>query len=393
MPAISLQATRRAAFSLNYFPKRVSFQPKQFSGGDAVFPNTSRKFGLLASLTLVVTITAHSQSFQADADQFVTAVAKQKGFQGVVLVARNGQVLFQRAYGNAVEGWGIANTPDTKFELASLTKQFTGTAILLLAQAGKLDLDAPVSRYYPQAPESWKQITVKELVTHTSGLPNNELPDFNKGLCVPYTLDELIATFKSRPLKFKPGMEWAYTNTEYYLLAYIIQTVSGESYANFLAHQIFQPVGMNASGFAPTLAVIPQMAEGYIRDGKSLRHRDYFDRSLEIGAGGVYSTASDMLRWNEALNEEKLLNRKSLALMFTPSSPGNYGFGWFIEKGNRTKAYHEGSDPGFAAFEIRYPEEKEFIIVLSNVEEAPVRVMANGLGELLLTGKIPTDLN
>jgi CubicO group peptidase (beta-lactamase class C family) len=357
-----------------------------------VLPNTSGKFSLLAWLTLVVTISAHSQSFQADADQFVTTFAKQKGFQGVVLVARNGHMLFQKGYGNALEGWGIANTPDTKFELASLTKQFTGTAILLLAQAGKIDLDAPITRYYPHAPESWKEITVKELVTHTSGLPNNELHDFNKGICVPYTLDELIATFSSRPLKFKPGTDWAYTNTEYYLLAFIIQTVSGQSYADFLNHQIFQPLGMNASGFAPTLAVIPQMAEGYTRDGQSLRHRDYFDRSLEIGAGGVYSTASDLLRWNEALNGEKLLNRKSLDLMFSPSSPGNYGFGWFIENKNRTKEYHEGSDPGFAAFEIRYPEEKAFVVVLSNVEESPVRVMANGLGELLLTGKIPTDL-
>jgi hypothetical protein len=108
---------------------------------------------------------------------------------------------------------------------------------------------------------------------------------------------------------------------------------------------------------------------------------------LEIGAGDVYSTATDMLRWNEALNGEKLLNRKS------PSSPGNYGFGWFIERKSRTNAYHEASDPGFAAFQIRYPEEKAFIIVLSNVEDASVSVIANGLGELLLTGKIPTGLS
>jgi CubicO group peptidase (beta-lactamase class C family) len=159
------------------------------------------------------------------------------------------------------------------------------------------------------------------LITHTSGIPNNDLNDFNKGLCVPYTTDELIATFRSRPLKFEPGTKWAYTNTEYYLLAYIIESVSGETYGDFLTHHVFQPLAMNASGFAPTLAIIPQMAEGYARDGKSLRHWDYFDRSLEIGAGGVYSTVSDMLRWNEALNAEKLLNRKSLDLMFTPSSP------------------------------------------------------------------------
>lgn len=346
----------------------------------------------MAWLTLIGATVAHAQSFQAEADQFVSSLTAETGFRGVVLVARHGHILFQKGYGDAVEEWSVANTPDTKFELASLTKQFTGAAILLLAQAHKLDIDAPVTKYYPQAPDAWSEITVRQLANHTSGLPNNELANYNKGLCVPYTMEELIATFRSRPLKFKPGTDWAYTNTEYYLLAYIIQTVSQETYGDFLTHQIFKPLGMNASGFLPTLAVIPQMAEGYASDGKSLRHRDYFDRSLEIGAGGIYSTAADMLRWNEALNGEKLLNRKSLDLMFTPSTPGNYGFGWFTEKHVRTKVYHEGSDPGFAAFEIRYPEEKAFVIVLANVEDAPVRIIANGLGELLLTGKVPTDL-
>ena len=251
---------------------------------------------------------ASSQTFQTMANQFVSSMPTEKGFRGVALVARNGQVLFQKGYGNAVEEWSVPNDPNTKFELASLTKQFTGAAILLLAQAGKLDIDAPVARSYPRAADLWRDVTVRQLVNHTSGLPNNELQDFNKGLCVPYTMDELIGTFRSRPLKFKPGTDWAYTNTEYYLLAYIIQTVSGESYADFLTHHLFQPLGMNATGIAPTLAVIPEMAEGYARDGKSLRHREYFDRSLEIGAGGIYSTVFDMLRWNEALNEEKLLN-------------------------------------------------------------------------------------
>ena len=357
------------------------------------FPTGVTKLGLWILLSALLGPATWAQTFQVQADQFVTSYAKRDEFHGVVLVAKNGQILFQKAYGNAVEAWGIANTPDTKFELASLTKQFTGAAILILARTGKINLDDSVAKYYPQAPQSWKQITIKQLITHTSGIPNNEIRDFNKGICVPYTVEELIATFKNRPLKFAPGTGWAYTNTEYYLLAYIIQSVSGETYGDFLLHNVFQRLGMSASGFASTLAIVPQMAEGYARDGKSFRHRDYFDRSLEIGAGGVYSTPSDLLRWNEALNEEKLLNKKLLELMFTPSSPGNYGFGWFIEKKPRTKEYHEGSDPGFAAFEIRYPEERAFVIVLANLEDAPVRVIANGLGDLLLNGKIAADSN
>ena len=357
-----------------------------------MFPNNSAKWGLFACLFLFVARNVPSQTFRTEANQFVSSMSTEKGFQGVALVARNGQVLFQKAYGKAVEEWSVPNNLNTKFELASITKQFTGAAILLLEQAGKLDIDAPVGNYYPQAPNGWKDITVRQLANHTSGLPNNSLQDFNKGLCVPYTMDELIGTFRSRPLKFKPGTHWAYTNTEYYLLAYIIQAVSGESYADFLTHHLFQPLGMNESGIAPTLAVVSEMAEGYATEGKSVRHRDYFDRSLELGAGGIYSTVSDMFRWNEALNGEKLLNRKSLDSMFTPSSPGNYGFGWFIEEKPRRKEYHEGSDPGFAAFEIRYPNERAFIMVFANLESAPVKIIANGLGELLFTGKVPFDL-
>jgi CubicO group peptidase (beta-lactamase class C family) len=362
-------------------------------GGEEVgCVSNKMKLGLWILLNAMLAPTVWAQGFAVKADQFVSSYATRGEFRGMVLVAREGKVVFQKPYGNAVEAWGIANAPDTKFELASLSKQFTGAAILILSQTGRLNLDDAVTKYFPQAPDSWKQITVKQLITHTSGLPNNDMTDYNKGICVPYTEEELLATFKSRALKFKPGTQWAYTNTEYYLLAFIIQFVSGESYADFLLHNVFLPLGMSASGFASTLAIVPRMAEGYTRDGKSLRHRDYFDRSLEIGAGGIYSTPSDLLRWNEALNGEKLLNHKSLELMFTPSTPGNYGFGWFIEKTLRAKVYHEGSDPGFAAFEIRYPEEKAFIVILSNLEDAPVRVIANGLGGLLLDGKIPDDL-
>jgi len=357
-----------------------------------VVPTSKTKLAWWILLNAFLAPSVWAQGFQADADRIVSSFAKRGEFRGTVMVARNGQILFQKGYGNAVEAWGISNNANTKFELASLTKQFTGAAILILAQAGKLNLEDKVAKFFPQAPESWEEITIKQLVTHTSGLPNNEIRDFNKGICVPYTEDELLGTFKGRPLKFKPGTDWAYTNTEYYLLAYIIESTSGKTYADFLMQNVFQPLGMSNSGFSSTLAIVSQMAEGYTRDGKSLRHRDYFDRSLEIGAGGVYSTTSDMLRWNEALNEGKLLNQRSLDLMFTPSSPGNYGFGWFIENQPRTKAYHEGSDPGFSAFEIRYPAEKEFIIVLSNLEDSPVRAIANGLGELLVSGDIPANL-
>ena len=332
-------------------------------------------------------------AFRVKADNYVKALADQGRFRGSVLLWLKGDTVLEKSYGNAVEAWGLPNTPATKFELASLTKQFTGAAVLLLAQTGKLNVNDPVSKYFAAAPYSWREITIYQLVTHTSGLPNNELQDFTKGICVPYTIDELMSTFRNRPLKFKPGTDWNYTNTEYYLLAYIIQRVSGRPYSEYLTENIFKPLGMKDSGFAPTLAIVPQMAEGYTREGNALRHRDYFDRSLEVGAGGAFSTPEDMLRWNQALNSERLLDRKSLELMFTPSSPGNYGYGWFIQTSPRLKEFHEGSDPGFAAFEVRYPNDQALIIILSNLEDAPVRTMANDLAALLLDGKTPVKAN
>ena len=357
----------------------------------------SRRVAVLVFVLALFTVPGHARdregTFQAQADAYVQNLAARDRFRGSVLVWSKGDILFQKSYGNGVEAWRIANSPATKFELASLTKQFTGAAILLLAQSGKLNVNDPISKYVANAPGSWKEITVYQLVTHTSGLPNNELKDFIKGICVPYTADELIATFQNRPLKFKPGTGWAYTNTEYYLLAYIIEKVSGKTYSEYLTENIFKPLGMKDSGFTSTLAIVPQMAEGYAREGNGLRHRDYYDRSLELGAGGAFSTVRDMLRWSEALDSEQLLSHKSLEAMFAPSEPGNYGYGWFIQSTPRLKEFHEGSDPGFAAFEIRYPSEHAFIIVLSNLEDAPVRDMANDLSALLFEGKIPSKGN
>lgn len=317
-------------------------------------------------------------------DTFVHALPPAKHFRGNILVERDGLIILEKSYGLAVEGWNIPNTSRTRFEVASLSKQFTAAAILELADAGKLSVDDPVGKYYREAPPAWHGITIHQLLTHTSGIPNNEIKDFTKGVATPYTLDELVRTFRDRPLAFAPGTKWAYTNTEYYLLAYVIEFVSGEKYGEYLARHIFEPLKMAHSGYASTLAVIPQMAEGYVFENGQLRHRDYFDRSLEVGAGGIYTTVEDLVLWNRALNAPGLLTSRSLDLMFSAHPPGNYGYGWFVEGAPRRKIYHEGGDPGFAAFEVRYPEEHLLIVVLSNEDGSPVRDAANGLAEHLL---------
>ncbi len=334
-------------------------------------------------IVLVVAVPSWPQELSEWIDGYIKGLAPAKHFSGTIVAERDGRVILERSYGNASEEWRVPNSASTRFEIASLSKQFTAAAILQLSDAGKLNVGDPITRYYPKAPSSWKAITIHHLLTHTSGLPNNRLEDFSKGVCTVYTPDELIGTFLNRPLVFQPGTSWRYTNTEYYLLALVIEKVSGETYADYLAHHIFAPLNMIHSGFASTLAVVPEMAEGYKREGTTVRHRDYFDRSLEIGAGGIYTNVEDLLRWNRALDSPGLLTAHALELMFTAHPPGNYGYGWFIEKSPRPKIYHEGGDPGFSAFEVRYPGERVVIVVLANEDDSPVRDIANAIAERL----------
>jgi D-alanyl-D-alanine carboxypeptidase len=325
------------------------------------------------------------QDLGAWTDAYVKGLAPAKRFRGTITAERNGQVAVEKSYGNAIEEWQVPNTAQTRFEIASVSKQFTAAAILQLADGGKLNVTDPVGKYYREAPPAWKNITIHHLLTHSSGLPNNSLDNFPKGICTPYTAEELIKTFRDRPLAFEPGSSWAYTNTEYYLLAFVIQRVSGESYGDYLTRHISEPLKMTHSGFASTLAVVPQLAQGYTYEVSTLRHRDYFDRSLEIGAGGIYTNAEDLLRWNKALDSPGLLSAHALDLMFTAHPPGNYGYGWFVETSPRRKIYHEGGDPGFAAFEARYPDQHVIVIVLANEDDAPVREIAEAVAKRLLS--------
>jgi CubicO group peptidase (beta-lactamase class C family) len=259
---------------------------------------------------------SRSQDLSDWTDSYVKGLAPAKHFSGIIVAERDSKVLIEKSYGLAVEEWRIPNSSDTKFEIASLSKQFTAAAILQLADGGKLNAEDPVSKYYPEAPASWRGMTIHHLLTHTSGLPENEWGNFYKGKCTMYSREEQVKTFRDRPLGFPPGSAWRYRNTEYYLLAYIIEKLSGESYAEYLAHHIFEPLKMTHSGFATMAAVVPQMAEGYSRESGSLVRREYFDRSMETGAGGIYTTSEDMLRWNKALDSPGILS----ALILTSTS-------------------------------------------------------------------------
>jgi D-alanyl-D-alanine carboxypeptidase len=320
-------------------------------------------------------------------DNYIGSLPPIQHFRGNILVERDGRVILERCYGFAVEGWKVPNSHESRFEIASLSKQFTAAAILQLAEAGKLAIEDPVGKYYLKSPPAWQEITIEELLTHTSGIPNNDFTDYTKGLTASYSTEDLIGTFRDKPLVFSPGTKWAYTNTEYYLLAYIIDKVSGESYGDYLTDHIFKPLGMSHSEFASSRTVIPNMTEGYSSQDGKLSLREYYDRSLETGAGGITSTAGDLLIWNDALSKPGFLSAHSLEAMFTVHPPGHYGFGWFVQEKPVRMIWHEGGDPGFAAFEARYPDQHLVTIVLANEDDAPVRQISEAIADHLGVGK------
>src|SRR4051812_11811550 len=289
--------------------------------------------GLVPSAVLAQAPPPDPGALASKVEEYMDARVKRDHFSGSVLIARDGKVLFSRGYGMANLEHDVPNTPQTKFRLGSITKQFTAMAILILQERGKLKVEDKVKKYLPDAPKAWDEITIRHLLTHTSGIPNyTAYPEFLKTLPVRVTLKELIAKFKDRPLDFKPGETFRYSNSGYVVLGQVIETAAGEGYASFLNKTIFTPLGMKDTGYDSLEPIIKHRASGYTRRlGIALTNCDYVDMSIPHAAGALYSTVEDLLKWDQALYTEKLVPRKSLEAMFTPFKD-NYGYGWGIDK-------------------------------------------------------------
>ena len=314
----------------------------------------------------------------------MAARVKRDHFSGSILIAREGKVLFSKGYGMANHELDVPNTPQTKFRLGSITKQFTAMAILILQQQGKLDVHDRIKKYLPDAPKAWDEITIEHLLTHTSGIYNyTESLEFLKTLPVRVTLKELIAKFKDKPLNFKPGEKFSYSNSGYIVLGQIIETASGQNYPSFLKQAIFDPLAMNETGYDNATSILKHRASGYTRRlGIVLTNCDYIDMSIPHAAGALYSTILDLLKWDQALYTEKLVPRKSLDAMFTPHKD-NYGYGWLIDKKfGQTRYQHGGGIMGFVTIIERYPDDKLLVVALSNLENSPIGSIGTDLAAI-----------
>ena len=322
-----------------------------------------------------------------DFDRLVQTHVADRNFMGSVLVARGNQVLFSKGYGFANLEWRVPNDPATKFRIGSITKQFTAASILLLEERGKLTLDDPVKKFLPDAPAAWDKITLRNLLTHTSGIADIvATPGFEKLQSISTTPEELVERFRGLALDFAPGSQFSYSNSGYMLLSYLIEKISGSSYEDFLRENLFAPLGMNDSGYDSNSAIIPRRAAGYIYDSSGFLNAAFIHMSIPQGAGGLYSTTGDLLKWNQALFGGKILKPESLAKMTTPFRE-NYALGVSIETTARGRKAirHGGAIDGFDADLTYFPADQLTVAVLSNVETDGLHVedLANALAALV----------
>lgn len=310
-------------------------------------------------------------------DAYIRSEAATHFFRGAVLVGIDGKIAFEKAYGLGNEEWETKNTVQTKFRIASLTKQFTAACILLLQERGRLNVHDPVSRYLSGLPSAWQAITVHQLLTHTSGIPNyTSSPEMKQIDRTGATPQEMIGLVAGRPLDFTPGTNWSYSNTGYILLGMMVEKISGQSYASFLRSNIFEPLGMKDSGYDKARIVMKQRASGYDLVDGHIVNADFIDMSVPFSAGGIDSTVEDLYRWNEALSGNgRLLSADSLKQMFTEYPEArhegqHYGYGVVISrlKFGKLLYYHGGGVEGFSSSIQRYPDDRVCIVVLSNFD-------------------------
>lgn len=293
-----------------------------------------------------------------------------------LLISRNGKVVYRKAHGYAdLENKALAG-PETKFKIGSITKQFTGAAILKLQEEGKLSVEDKLSKYIPDFPRG-DEVTVHHLLTHTSGIHSvTSNPDFPTRVVNHITEDDLLDVIRKAPYDFNPGETFLYNNSAYVLLGYIIHKVTGVEYGDYLKKTFFEPLGMANTGYCHSNIKLENLARGYEKRGAAYFPAPVWDLSWAGGAGALYSTVDDLYKWNEALFSGKVISEKSLKSAFTPvrlnngdlSTFGEYGYGWMMNdfRGLR-RISHGGGLAGYVSELTRYPSENMTVVMLTNL--------------------------
>ena len=308
-----------------------------------------------------------------------------------IAVVQEGKLLFANGYGLANIELQVAATKNTVYELASVTKQFTAMATMMLIEQGKLSLEDRVTTIVEGLPESWSTINIRHLLNHTSGIKSyTSIPNFFATAQMDYNGHPIIGLVADLPLEFAPGDKHNYSNTGYFLLGMVIEAVSGQTYGQFVAERIFQPLGMVSTHMNNRSLIIPDRADGYQLKGLQLQNATPVSPTQPYAAGGLVTTVLDLARWDKALNKKRLLKHSSYDAMWTPAVLNDaqthpYGFGWRLDPyRGQERLHHSGGIPGFSTYIEQFVKEDLAIIVLTNLDKAAADHIAHSIAELYL---------
>jgi CubicO group peptidase (beta-lactamase class C family) len=332
--------------------------------------------GYLVLVTLLMGAFSFAQSKSSKIASVMKAYHDYNMFDGAVLVAENGKVVYKGAFGLANREWNIPNTTSTKFMLGSISKPLTATLVLIQVQKGLLSLDSTVDSYLPEFKNNpAAKVTIRQLLTHTSGMPNYDvISDFFPRISrQKYTRGEYVKIYIDLPLAFKPGTQYAYSSWGYFTLGYIMERVTGKSYSDLMTKDIFEKAGMHNSGSYYHTQIVPNRATGYDYSFGGFTSADFRDQTNTMGTGDIYSTVEDMFKFHLALSNYTLLNKELTDQMFTPGIvPARYGFGWFNQPFKYTATdsvasnFHLGMTEGFISFMRRIPSTNSMVVILCN---------------------------
>ncbi len=336
---------------------------------------------LPAAAVLAQTAPATEAELAARIDAMTSPYYKPGGPGATLIVVKDGKTIVRKAYGMANVSKGVAMQPEAIMRMGSVTKQFTSTAIMMLAEEGKLSVSDPITKFLPDYPTRGKTITIEHLLTHTSGIANyNAKRAWRSQAADDIGVVQMIDSFKNDPFDFEPGTQYAYTNSGYFLLGAIIEKVSGQPYPQFLQQRIFAPLGMTRTGYESVHALPGLRAVGYTSSmWGGFTTASAISMSQAYAAGALMSTVDDLAKWDAAISSGKILKPATWSQAFKPytlstGKPTNYGYGWETSKVRDAQQIGHGGDiHGFSVYTLRLPEQKVYVALLSNADTGLVR--------------------
>jgi len=361
-----------------------------------------KKSSLLLALSLLLN---HAFAQQKDDKQLFSEFDKMLSEQfktnetgATALVSRNGQIIYKKAFGMANLEYNIPMQVDNIFRIGSITKQFTGVAILQLMEQGKLNLQDDITKFIPDYPVHGHHITIEHLLTHTSGIQSyTNMNDFSEKLTLDLKPSELINYFKNQPMEFAPGTNWKYNNSGYFLLGYIIEKVSGKTYQQYVEDNFFKHLGMSNSLYGSDSRIVKNRAGAYSKDSTGVINAHVMSMTIPYAAGSIQSTVEDLFKWHQAVHSYKLVKKESLDKAFTKYKltngiETNYGYGWALLniQGSPT-IEHGGAINGFLTHAIYLPKEDVFIAVFSNCNCNPAATITFKIAALTI-GKLYKEI-